>query len=122
MKAGVTRVGIEATGWYERGVVAYLRQAGLTVVVLQPLQVKAFAQFKLRRAKSDPLDAHLIAACTHALDAADKMPPDPRFEALGDTLTALEQFEEDITRFKTRLEHVSDKRLRKIIEGDIAKL
>lgn len=32
MKAGVTRVGIEATGDYERGVVTHLRKAGLTVL------------------------------------------------------------------------------------------
>src|SRR5581483_6419196 len=42
-KAGITRVGIEATGGYERGVVRYLRAAGLTVLVLQPIQVRAFA-------------------------------------------------------------------------------
>ena len=41
--AGVTRVGIEATGGYERGVVRYLRAKGFTVLVLQPAQVKAYA-------------------------------------------------------------------------------
>src|SRR5882757_3212944 len=37
-KAGVARVGIEATGGYERGVVGHLRTAGFTVLVLQPIQ------------------------------------------------------------------------------------
>ena len=41
-KAQVVRVGIEATGGYERGVVKYLRAAGFTVLVLQPIQVRAF--------------------------------------------------------------------------------
>lgn len=36
-KAGVTRVGIEATGGYERGVVEHLRAAGFVVLVLQPI-------------------------------------------------------------------------------------
>ena len=36
--AGVGRVGIEASGGYERGVVEHLRRAGFTVLVLQPLQ------------------------------------------------------------------------------------
>ena len=57
-KAGVTRVGIEATGGYERGVVEYLRAAGLTVLVLQPIQVKAFGRVHLRSAKNDALDAY----------------------------------------------------------------
>ncbi len=42
-KAGVQRVGIEATGAYERGVTRHLQANGFIVVVLQPLQVKAFA-------------------------------------------------------------------------------
>jgi transposase len=67
-KAGVTRVGIEATGGYERGVVEHLRAAGFTVLVLQPLQVKAFGRVHLRRAKNDALDAVLIAACAATLD------------------------------------------------------
>jgi transposase len=60
-EAGVARVGIEATGGYERGVVEHLRAAGFVVLVLQPIQVRAFARVHLRRAKNDTLDAVLIA-------------------------------------------------------------
>ena len=67
-KAGVERVGIEATGGYERGVVRVLRAAGFTVLVLQPIQVRAYARVHLRRAKNDALDAALIAACAAAID------------------------------------------------------
>jgi transposase len=120
--AGVERIGIEATGGYERGVTRHLQAAGFIVVVLQPLQVKAFAKLYLRRAKNDRLDAILIAACTVAIDARNKLPPDPRFDALTDHLTFIEQVEEDITRCKTRLEHISDNRLRRSVNGDIARL
>ncbi len=120
-KAGVHRVGIEATGGYERGVSRQLQAAGILVVTLQPLQVKAFARLHLKRAKSDRIDAVLIAACTHVLDAAGKMAPDPRFDALSDHLTFIEQVEEDITRIKTRLEHIHDKRLRGIASNDLKK-
>jgi transposase len=102
--AGVTRIGIEATGGYEFGVVEHLRGAGFTVMVLQPIQVKAFGRVHLRRAKNDVLDAVLIAACTAALDPP-KIAPDPRLADLAGYLTFLEQIEEDIRRFKTRLEH-----------------
>jgi transposase len=121
-QAGVTRLGIEATGGYERGVTRHLQAAGLIVVVMQPLQVKAFAKLYLKRAKNDRIDAVLIAACTHVLEAANKLPPDARFDALADHLTSIEQWEEDITRLKTRLEHVHDSRLRRIFEGDIQRL
>jgi transposase len=121
-KAGVKRIGIEATGGYERGVTRHLQAAGFIVVVLQPLQVKAFAKLHLRRAKNDRIDAILIAACTVALDARNKLPPDPRFDALTDHLTFIEQVEEDIARCKTRLEHISDQRLRRSVKADIARL
>jgi len=121
-KAGVKRIGIEATGGYQRGVTRHLQSVGFTVVTLQPLQVKAFAMLHLKRAKTDRIDAALIAACTHLLDAANKMPPDPRFDALADHLTFIEQIEEDIARIKTRLEHIHDARMRRLDEGDIKRL
>jgi transposase len=121
-EAGVKRIGIEATGGYERGVTWSLRGAGFVVFVFQPLQIKAFAELVLKRAKNDRIDAVLIAACTHLLDVTNKLPPDKRFEALADHLTSIEQWEEDIVRLKTRLEHNSDRRLRRIIEGDITRL
>ena len=116
---GVTRVGIEATGGYERGVMGHLRSRGVAVTLLQPGQVKAFGMLHLKRAKTDRIDAELIAACTHLLGEQNKMAPDARFEALGDHLTFIEQVEEDIARFKTRLEHITDKRLRRSVEASI---
>jgi transposase len=120
-KAGVTRVGIEATGGYERGVVQHLRAAGLVVLVLQPVQVKAYARMHLRRAKNDALDAVLIAACAAAVDQP-RITPDPRLTELAGLLTFVEQIEEDIARFKVRLEHVDETRLRRIVTSDIARL
>ncbi len=120
-KAAVTRVGIEATGGYERGVVEHLRAAGFTVLVMQPIQVKAFGRVHLRRAKNDALDAVLIAACAATLDPP-KIAPDPRLAELARNLTFLEQIEEDIARFKVRLEHVDEPRLRRIVTSDIARL
>jgi transposase len=120
-RAGVVRVGIEATGGYERGVVSHLRAAGLTVLVLQPIQVRAFARVHLRRAKNDTLDAVLIAACTAVMEEP-QMKPDQRLTELADLLTFVEQIEEDIARLKTRLEHIGEPRLRRMVLGDIARL
>src|SRR5450432_3858548 len=121
VKAGVRRVGIEATGGYERGVVEHLRAAGFIVLVLQPMQVKAFGRIHLRRAKNDDLDAVLIAACTAALEQP-KIAPDPRPAELARNLTFLEQIEEDIARFTTRLGHIDEPRLRRMVTSDIARL
>jgi len=121
IKAGVARVGIEASGGYERGVAEHLRAAGFVVLVLQPSQVKAYARVHLRRAKNDALDAVLIAACAATIDAP-RIAPDPRLVKLAGYLTFLEQTEEDIARFKTRLGHVDEPGLRRIVTNDIARL
>jgi len=121
LKAGVARVGIEATGGYERGVVGHLRAAGFIVLVLQPIQVRAFARVHLRRAKNDALDATLIAACAAAIDQP-KIEPDPRLAELAGHLTFVEQIEEDIARLKVRLEHIDVLRLRRLVLADVARL
>lgn len=117
----VTRIGIEATGGYERDVVERLRKAGFVVVVLQPLQVRAFAQLTLSRAKNDRIDAGLIAACTAWRDSV-REPPDPRLAPFADQLTFIEQTEEDIARIKVRLEHVRDTGMRQTMLDDVARL
>jgi transposase len=120
-KAGVTRVGIEATGGYESGVVGYLRVKGFTVLVLQPMQVKAYARLHLRRAKNDKRDAVLIAACAATIDEV-RIEPDERLAKLAHHLTFVEQIEEDIARCKVRLEHIAEPRLRRMVMADIARL
>ncbi len=54
-------VAVEATGGFETVVAASLAAAGLPVVVVNPAQVRAFAQALGKRAKTDPIDACVIA-------------------------------------------------------------
>jgi transposase len=121
LEEAVARIGIEATGGYERGVVGYLRATGFLVLVLQPGQVKAYARMHLRRAKNDAIDAALIAACASEIKPPE-IEPDPRLEDLARDLTFIEQTEEDIARLKVRLEHVDEPRHRRIVLADIKRL
>lgn len=109
---GVRRVGLESTASYSAPVAERLREAGLAVNVFQPKQVKAFAQFKLKRAKSNSIDAPIIAQCTAT--SGEQADPDPRLARFCEHLTAIDQVGEDIAREKIRLEHVR--------EGAIAKM
>jgi len=118
---GVGRIGIEATGGYERGVVGHLRAGGFTILVLQPIQVGAYARVRLRRAKNDALDAAPIAACTANLEPP-AIEPDARLADLTQHLTFVEQLEEDIVRLKIRLERIDDWRLRRLFTNVIARL
>ena len=65
-----TLVAIEATGGFEAVVAAGLAGAGLPVVVVNPAQVRAFARALGKRAKTDPIDAVVIAHFAEATKEA----------------------------------------------------
>ena len=117
----VGRVGLEATGGYERAARLALEAAGLEVVVHQPLEVKLFAKLKRRRAKNDRLDARLIAAATAQVEAV-KAAQDPRLVELAERLTAYEQITDQAAELKTFLEHVTLKDVAKALRAQIASL
>ena len=64
---GLAAIGLEASGGYERLAVAELAAQGLPVVVLNPAQVRSYAQALGQRAKTDPIDARLIALFIEAV-------------------------------------------------------
>jgi transposase len=117
----VGRVGLEATGGYERGVRAALEAAGLEVVVHQPLEVRRFAQLKRRRAKNDRLDAQLIAAATAQVEAV-RAAQDPRLAELAERLTAYEQITDQAAQLKAFMEHVTLKDIAARIRAQIRAL
>ncbi len=117
----VKRVGMEASGGYERAVVAELRRQKFVVVVFQPAQVRAYANFQGQRAKNDKIDAGLIAACTAAV-AKVHQPPDPRLGLLADHLTMIDQIAEDVATIKNRLESCRDQRISQVWKEEIVRL
>jgi transposase len=117
----VGRVGLEATGGYERAARTALEAAGLAVVVHQPLEVRLFAKLKRRRAKNDRLDARLIAAATAQVDSL-KAAQDPRLPALAEQLSAYEQISDQAAELKTFLESVTLAEIRALITAEIRTL
>lgn len=97
---GVVRVGLEATGGYERRLLLALEAAGLEVVLFQPLQVLAFGRFKGRKAKNDEKDARLIAAATAQCDTV-KAASDPLLMELAERFTVYERLNEMAAQLKT---------------------
>jgi transposase len=117
----VKRVGIEASGGYEQPVVAELRRKGFVVVVFQPAQVRAYAQFHSQRAKNDRIDAALIAACTAAVRKIHAA-PDARLLPFAEQLTMIDQIGEDIARLKNRIESCRDAQIKRLWKEDIGRL
>jgi transposase len=115
------RVGLEASGGYERKMASALRKAGFEVIVFQPIQVRAYAQYLGQRAKTDPIDARLIALATAAYDGEIRH-SDDRLAPLAEHLTLIEQIDEDIVRLKTRLDGFTVKALKSKLETEIKRL
>ena len=63
---GVKRVLMEATGTYHLALAEYLHQEGFEVVVVNPAISHYYAKSKLRRNKTDKVDASLL--CEMARD------------------------------------------------------
>ena len=83
----VARVGVEASGGYEREVVDALEDAGFMVVVLNPRRVRRFAEAKGRLAKNDRVDARGIAEFVAKMVDQDPARRDRSRDALIDQLT-----------------------------------
>lgn len=118
---GVSRVGMEATGGYERAVRQSLEAAGFEVVVHQPMEVKLFARLKRMRAKNDRIDAILIAAATAQVDRV-KAAADPRLQTMAEWMTAYEQVSDQLAELKTFMEHVSLKEVGRLLTRQIRSL
>jgi transposase len=114
----VGRVGLEASGGYERGAVEALRAAGFEVVLHQPLEVRLFARLRRLRAKNDRLDARLIAAATARVDTVRAL-SDPRLQDLAERLTAYEQACDQAAELKGFLEHVRLKDILRLLKAKI---
>ncbi len=115
-------IALEATGGYESVVAAGLAAAGLPVVVVNPAQVRAFAQALGKRAKTDPLDASVIAHFAEATRPAIRPLPDADTERLADLVARRGQIIEMMVAERQRLKRLSEPRVRKSIARLLAAL
>ncbi len=110
----VVRVGLEASGGYEREVIARLSAVGVVVVVVNPLRVRRFAQAKGRLAKNDRADAATIAEFTATI-APDRPLREAALERLGEYLLVRRYLQQTITDTVNQLEHLRQAELRRLV-------
>lgn len=96
-------VALEATGGFETVVTAALAAAGLPVVVVNPAQVRAFAKAIGQRAKTDPIDAGVIAHFAEATRPEVRPLPDADTQLLADLVQRRRQIIEMIGAESQRL-------------------
>lgn len=120
MKADV--VALEATGGYEMLAAAALSSAGFAVVVVNPAQVRSYANALGRRAKSDPIDAAVIAAFVGATRPQIRPLRDEESQAFSAIVSRRRQIVQMITAEENRARMAQTKETHKSIRRLLAAL
>ncbi len=122
-QVGSLHVCLEATGSYGEALALYLFDVGLTVSVVNPAAVKAFAASRLTRTKTDKVDAELIARFCLAQQPEAWQPPAPEVRELQALVRRLESLIEMREALDNRLSSgVSTASVRHSLEEHIAYL
>lgn len=82
-RCGNVFVVFEATGVYDRELATQLRQAGIRFARVNPARARDFARASGRLAKTDAIDARMLAVFARAMVPPAELPPDPSRIALG---------------------------------------
>jgi transposase len=119
--APVELIVVEATGGYERGLVAALGGAGLPVVVVNPRQVRDFAKATGQLAKTDALDAHVLAAFGARVRPERRALPSEAQDELRDFLARQQQVQQMLAAERTRLLQALGRKARQPLRQKITK-
>lgn len=100
---GVELVVIEATGKLHRGIHRALTEAGIRVAVVNPLRARLFAEAAGVLAKTDKIDANVLALMAHGLEPAATAPLSKSLETLQELMRAREATVADLTAVGNQL-------------------
>jgi transposase len=108
-------IAIEATGGFETIAAAALASAGLPLAIVNPAQVRHFAQAVGKRAKTDPIDAAVIARFAEAVKPEARPLPDAQARLLGELVARRRQIVEMTVAERQREQRTAIARVRKSI-------
>lgn len=97
------RVCMEATGVYWEALAEFLADAGFTVAVVNPAQIKAFGASRLVRTKTGRVDARLIAEFCQALQPPPWVAPSANERQLRALIVRLDALQRMHTQEANRL-------------------
>ena len=117
-----TLIAVEATGGFETIVAAAIAGANLPLAVVNPAQVRHFAQAVGQRAKSDPIDAAIIARFAEAVKPEPRPVPDADARLLMELVSRRTQIIEMLVAERQREKRADAVRVRKSLARHIATL
>ena len=103
----MAKIVLEATGGYERPLLTSLLRAGLPAVVVNPRQARDFARGMGHLAKTDQLDAQVLAHFAAITPLVPQPLPAPATDALHAQVIRRQQLVEMRTSERNRLEHAT---------------
>jgi transposase len=112
---GATVVALEATGGFEMLAASALSAAGLPVAVVNPAQVRSFADALGKRAKTDTIDAAVIARFAVASGVKAKPLADEQTRLFAELITRRRQILAMIVAEEARLKRAANRQLKKSI-------
>jgi transposase len=115
-------IALEASGGYESIVAAALGGGGLPLVVVNPAQVRHFAQAVGKRAKTDPLDAAVIARFAAAVKPEPRPIADAAQRLLAELVARRRQLLEMLVAERQRARLAGNPRVGKSLARHIAAL
>ncbi len=115
-KETIALIVLEATGGYERPLVAKLISNSLPVVVVNPRQVRDFAKGMGQKAKTDPIDAQVLAQFAQIVKPAPKPHSKPQIEELSELVRRHRQLNDLRTQESNRLATVRHPKVKKSIQ------
>lgn len=115
---GCTRIVMEPTGGYEAAVAAALWAQGLPVFVVNARWIREFARGLGQLAKTDALDARILALYAERAELEPRELPDEQTRELRALLLRRAELVEMLVMEKNRLEH-APQRLRRELNGHI---
>lgn len=110
---------LEATGGYEAGIAAACATAPLPVAVVNPRQVRAFAQALGRSAKTDPIDAQVLALFGARVQPPVRALPSPATQALADRVARRRQLLEMLGAERRRLAQATTRAIQRDLQAHI---
>ena len=111
---------LEATAGYDVPVAVACATAGLPVAVVNPRQIRAFAQAIGRTAKTDPIDAEVIALFGERVRPEPRPLPDADTQALAALVTRRRQLLEMLQAERQRLEQATTPAVRRDVRQHVA--
>ena len=118
----IALVVLEATGGYERPIAAELLNASLPVVVVNPRQVRDFAKGMGQWAKTDPIDAQVLAKFAQIVKPAPKTHATPQTAELSELVRRRRQLNDLRTQESNRIGMILHPKVRKSIQKMIKTL